>query len=89
MPAGTRAFVLAQIERDARNRPTQLPTATVTAIAPGGGTDGQTLVTVDYDGASLALPHMDYYTPALQHRVALAKIGGVWTILGRPIGHPA
>jgi hypothetical protein len=48
VPTGTRAFVLAQIERDTRNRPT-----------------------------------------ALQHRVALAKVGGVWTILGRPIGHPA
>jgi hypothetical protein len=89
MPAGTRAFVLAQIERDTRNRPTELPIATITAIAPGGGTDSQTLVTVDYQGASLALPHMDHYTPAVGARVALAKIGGVWTILGRPIGHPA
>jgi hypothetical protein len=89
MPAGTRAFVLGQIERDTRNRPMELPIATVTAITAGAGADGQSLVEVDYNGARLELPHMDYYTPAVNARVALAKVGGVWTILGRPIGHPA
>jgi hypothetical protein len=89
MPSGTRAFVLGQLDRANRDRPTELPIATITAITAGGGTDLQSLVTVDYDGGSLALPHMDYYTPAVGARVALAKVGGVWTILGRPIGHPA
>jgi hypothetical protein len=89
MPTGTRAFVLGQIERAARQKPTEQPMATITAIAPGGGTDGQSLVTVDFDGSSIPLPHMDSYTPTVGARVGLVKWGGVWTIIGRPIGHPA
>lgn len=64
------------------------PTARVHAIAPAGGTDGQALVTVDYLGSLLKLPHMDHYTPVVGHVVVLANVNGLPTIVGRPIGFP-
>jgi hypothetical protein len=92
MPAGTRAFVLAQIERDTRNRPTELPIATITAIAPGGGTDAQTLVTVDYQeparssSPSALQPHMD-----LLHarRPRPASPSPKWAACGRSSAAPS
>lgn len=65
------------------------PTATVIAVAAGGGTDGQDLATVDHDGAELELPHMAHYTPVVGDVVVLIRVGGSWTILGRPVGFPS
>lgn len=66
----------------------ELPKATVTAVTPGGASDGNALVTVDYLGSTLQFGYLSSYTPAVGHVVALGRIGGNWTILGRPIGHP-
>lgn len=65
------------------------PTAQITAITVGGGTDGQDLVTVLYLGATLKFPHLDSYTPVVGHMVVLDRVGGSWTIIGRPVGFPA
>lgn len=88
MPKGTRQFALQQLERAAEENPGELPQATVTTVTAGGATDGNALVTVNYLGSSLQLPYMAHYTPVVNHRVALARIGGIWTIFGRPIGFP-
>lgn len=78
MSSGADRFTRAQMERQV-DVP-ELPTATVTSIGPP--------VTVDYLGASLQLPHMEHYTPSVGHVVVLVRVGGIWTILGRPVGHP-
>lgn len=64
------------------------PEAVVKSIAVGGGTDGLDLVTVSYQGATLALPHYAHYTPAVGHVVTLIRAGGTWRIFGRSIGFP-
>lgn len=87
MTTGAQRFALQQLNARGPELP-DWPRALVTAITVGGGTDGQSLVTVDYRGAELDFPHMDHYTPVVGHVVALARVDGVWTIFGRPIGFP-
>lgn len=87
MVSGARRLALQQMER--RDDAPELPQATVTAVTVGGGTDGQDLVTVDYLGSSLQLPHLDSYSPAVADRVVIVRVGGLLTILGRPVGFPA
>lgn len=87
MASGADRLVRQQLDRKAADMP-DWPTATVTAITVGGGSDGQDLVTVNYLGASLKFPHMAHYTPVVGHVVALIRIGGNWTIAGRPVGFP-
>jgi hypothetical protein len=65
-----------------------LPVATVTAITVGGGTDGLDLVTVNWNGSPLDLPHLNTYTPVVGDRVVLLRVGGLPTIIGRPVGFP-
>lgn len=87
MPSGLQRFARQQLERLAPSVP-EFPVAVVTAITTGGGTDGADLVTVNYKGASLKFSHLSNYTPAVNHVVILARSGGNWVILGRPIGFP-
>ena len=87
MASGADRLVRQQLDRKAAELP-DWPTAVVTDISVGGGSDGQDLVTVNYLGSSLDLPHMAHYTPAVGHVVALVRIGGNWTIHGRPVGFP-
>lgn len=82
------AHRLAMQQLNARGDGDPWPTATVTAVTAGGGADGEDLVTVTYLGAELNLPHMDHYTPVVEHVVALVRIGGLWTVFGRPVGFP-
>lgn len=84
---GAHRLALQQLDARAADVPDK-PTAEVTAITPGGGSDGQDLVTVLYLGAALQFPHMDHYTPVVGHMVVLDRVGGSWTIVGRPIGFP-
>lgn len=88
MASGARRFALQQLDRVAADVP-DLPLAEVTAIDPTGGTDAEALVTVLYLGAELDLPHLAHYTPTVGDKVALARYGGVWTIIGRPVGFPS
>ena len=62
--------------------------AKVTAVTTGGGTDGNSLVTVLYKGATLKLPHYPSYTPAVGHVVTLIRVEGNWHVLGNPVGFP-
>lgn len=87
MRSGAQRLALQQLNARAAEMP-ELPTATVTAVATTGSTDGAALVTVDYLGASLQLPHLENYTPVVGHEVVLIRVGGLWTILGRPVGFP-
>ena len=64
------------------------PVAKVTAVTTGGGTDGNSLVTVVYKGATLRLPHFPFYTPAVGHKVVLIRVEGQWHVLGNPVGFP-
>jgi hypothetical protein len=88
MASGAQRFALQQLDRAAAENPGELPLATVTTVTAGGATDSNALVTVNYLGGSLQLPYMAHYTPVVNHRVALARVGDIWTILGRPIGFP-
>lgn len=88
MRSGAHRLALQQLNSRAADLP-DLPTAEVTAITVAGGTDGGDLVTVTYDGADLQLPHMSTYTPVVGHLVVLVRVGGSWTILGRPVGFPS
>lgn len=88
MPTGAQRLALQQLDRAAVDHPLEMPLATVTTVAAGGGTDGNALVTVNYLDASLQLPYLSQYTPVVNHRVALARVGGIWTIVGRPVGFP-
>lgn len=87
MATGRQRFALQQLERAAAGLP-DWPVAEVTAITVGGGTDGNALVTVDYQGATLKVPFLLHYTPVVGHVVALGRSGGNWIILGRPGGFP-
>lgn len=87
MPSGTQRFARQLLDQQAAGMPEQ-PRATVTAVAAGGGTDGQALVTVDYAGASLDLPHKASYTPVVGHIVVLARAGGTWIVDDRLVGFP-
>lgn len=66
----------------------EFPTGRVTAITAGASTDHLNLVTVRYRGADLKLPYLTHYTPVVGDVVALARIGGNPTIIGRPGGFP-
>lgn len=87
MSSATRRLALQQLDRT--TPVPEMPLATVTAVAAAGAPDGNALVTVNYLGASLQFPHIDSYTPVVGHRVGLIRMGGTWTIFGRPIGFPA
>lgn len=87
MTSGADRLARQQLDRKAAQMP-DWPTAVVTAIDVAGGWDGQDLVTVDYFGSSQTFPHMAHYTPVVGHVVALIRIGGSWTIAGRPVGFP-
>lgn len=65
-----------------------LPVATVAALTPGASADGVALVTVTYLGAQLPATYLAHYTPVVGDRVAVARVGGLLTILGRPVGFP-
>ena len=84
---GSARFVRQALDRAAAKMP-DLPIATVTAIAAGAGTDGQSVVTVTYMGASLQFPHMAHYTPVVGDVVALVRVSGQWVIDGKPVGFP-
>lgn len=88
MASGARRFALQQLDRFAEDNPGELPLADITTVTAGGATDGNALVTVNYLGAALQLPYLSQYTPVVNHRVALGRVGGIWTILGRPVGFP-
>lgn len=87
MSSAARRFALQQLERT--TPVPEMPLATVTAVTAAGASDGNALVTVNYLGASLQFPYVDSYTPVVGHRVALIRMGGTWTIFGRPVGFPA
>jgi len=90
MPSNVQRFAQQQreqLERAAQRMP-EKPIATVTVVTAGGGTDGQTLVTVSYNGASLALPHKASYTPVVGHIVVLDRAGGQWIVDDRLVGFP-
>lgn len=87
MPSGAQKLAAQLLDRTAKGIP-DWPLAQITAITAGGGTDGNSLVTVNYKGASLELPHMPYYTPVVGHVVVLHRAGGQWIVAGNPIGFP-
>lgn len=87
MTSGADRLVRQQLDRRVADLP-DWPTAVVTAVTAGGGTDGQDLVTVNYLGSIQKLPHLDTYTPVIGHVVALARVNGLPTVIGRPIGFP-
>ena len=87
MRPGARRLALQQLNARIPDVPDK-PTAVVIAITTAGGRDGFDLVTVNYLGAELDLPHMAHYTPAVGHVVVLERVGGSWTIAGRPVGFP-
>lgn len=87
MTSGARRLALQQLDARGPGVP-DLPRATVVTVAAGAGSDGESLVTVDYLGARLDLPHMAHYTPLVDDVVALIRVGGIWTIFGRPVGFP-
>lgn len=84
---GQRKLALAALDQRAATVP-DLPVAEVTGVAVGAGTDGQDVVTVKYLGAYLQFSRLLTYTPVVGHVVALGRVGGNWTILGRPGGFP-
>jgi hypothetical protein len=84
---GTRRFALQMLDRAAGDQP-EWPMGTITAIAPSAASDGNTLVSVNYRGVSIQVPYLAHYTPVVGHAVVLARVGGHWTIVGRPVGHP-
>lgn len=90
MPSNVQRFAQQQREQlaHAAKQIPEKPIATVTAVATGAGTDGQTLVTVSYAGASLALPHKASYTPVVGHIVVLDRAGGQWIVDDRLVGFP-
>lgn len=61
---------------------------TVTAVDPGGGTDGHALVTVDYQGTAVKAAHAASYTPVADDVVLLARVGyrfvAVCSVVGTP-----
>jgi hypothetical protein len=65
-----------------------LPPATVIDVTPNASDDGVALVTVDYLGAELPVAYVAQYTPVVGDRVLVLKVGGLLTILGRPVGFP-
>lgn len=89
MASNAHRFAVQQLERAAAQPTVEMPMATVTAVTAAGAEDGNALVTVDYLGAALQFPYLDSYTPVVGHRVALIRLGGIWTIFGRPVGFPA
>lgn len=89
MASGGRRFVLQQLDQQSAANPSELPLAVVKSVVAGGAADSNALVTVTYMGTDLALPYFSHYTPVVGHKVGLVKYGGVWTIIGRPIGFPA
>jgi hypothetical protein len=75
---GVSRFAQQMLDRAAADLP-ELPTATVTAYTAG------LRATVNYQGATLQLKHLSTYTPVVGHVVVLARSGGNWLILGRPV----
>ena len=88
MPTGRQKLAQQQKERRAAPAQPLTGTAHVTAVTTGGGTDGNSLVTVTYDGATLKLPHYPFYTPVVGHNVTLLRVDGQWVVLGNPVGFP-
>lgn len=90
MPSNVQRFAQQQRERlaEAAKHVPELPEAVVQSIMSGGGSDGQALVTVTYNGATLAFPHMAHYTPVVGDVVALVRWSGQWVIAGKPVGFP-
>lgn len=87
MSEGSRRFALQLLDRAADGLP-EWPMAAVVTVQPGAASDGLALVRVNYRGALIQLPYMAHYTPVVGHNVVLARVGGEWTIVGRPVGHP-
>lgn len=90
MPTGAQRFAKQQLQQHATAATAipNLPLAQVTAVTAGGGTDGNSLVTVSYNGASLALPHLAQYTPVVNDVVVLIRAGGQWIAAGKAVGFP-
>lgn len=61
--------------------------ATVTAVTAGGAADGNALVTVNWQGASVRVAYAASYTPVVGHVVLLARTQPP-VILCRLIGTP-
>jgi hypothetical protein len=61
--------------------------AEVTAVTPGGH-DGFDVVTVRWRGTDQVAPHFASYTPALGHKVLMARFGPQLVILDRIVGNP-
>lgn len=57
-----------------------LQQAKVTAVGPP--------VTVSWQGGSYSFPHLAAYTPVVNDLVAMARYGGSWLILGKPVDFP-
>lgn len=64
--------------------------ADVVAVAAGAGTDGNAVVTVNWNGEDcVAAGYAASYTPVVGHRVALLVIQNQPWIVARSVGHPA
>lgn len=71
------------------DRPTGAFYSTVLAVTPGGASDGNALITVDWRGGSyLAAGYDAAYTPAVGHRIKCVVIADQIHIDGRVIGQP-
>jgi hypothetical protein len=87
MPSGLQRLVQQQTAQPLPELP-EIPMAVVATVTAGAATDGNALVTVTYNGATLPAKYLLHYTPVVGHQVMVAKSGGVITILGRPGGFP-
>lgn len=66
----------------------QISKASVLSVAPGGASDGASLVVVRWRGVDIAAPYLSTYTPAAGNVVAVARTGSQLLILGRIVGTP-
>lgn len=62
----------------------------IVAVAVGAGTDGNSVVTVNWNGEDcVAAGYAASYTPVVGHRVAFLVIHDQPWIVDRSVGHPA
>lgn len=87
MAAGAQRFTRQQIDKATADQP-HGEIAVVTATTTGGGTDGNTLVTVTHNGSVQKYAYLGSYTPVVGDVVAIHPWGGTYLILGRPVGIP-
>lgn len=61
---------------------------TISAVTPGGAVDGNALVSVTWQGASVRVAYASSYTPVVGHVVLMARVGPRLVIVCRVIGTP-